>query len=230
MRTKVHALPRWCDLVTAAGSRLAAALAVALLLAPTSGLAQSLTFAGAEIGKAPKDFEPALTGNGLPGRWEIVADATADGGKALAQVSTDPTSYRFPLLIYMPTAPADVEATIRFKSISGKVDQAAGVAVRLLDRNNYYIVRANALENNVRLYRMVAGKREQFAGTGVKVTAGEWHTLTLRARGNQFTVSYDGKELFTAKDDRFVSPGKVALWTKADSVTRFDRLTITPLQ
>jgi hypothetical protein len=110
------------------------------------------------------------------------------------------------------------------------VDQAAGLAVRLVDRNNYYIVRANALENNVRLYRVVAGKREQFAGANVKVTVRQWHTLTLRARGNQFTVSFDGKELFAAKDDRFGSPGKVAFWTKADSVTRFDRLTITPVQ
>jgi len=109
------------------------------------------------------------------------------------------------------------------------VDQAAGLAVRLIDRNNYYVVRANALENNVRLYRMVAGQREQFAGTNIKVTAGEWHTLTLRARGQEFLVSYDGKELFTAKDNRFGSPGKVALWTKADSVTRFDVLDIRSL-
>jgi hypothetical protein len=216
--------------MSAVAPRLAVALAVALLLTPASGLAQSLTFAGGEIGQAPKDFEPALTGNGSPGRWEIVADATADGSKALAQVSTDPTDYRFPLLIYMPTVPADLDAMIRFKAVSGKVDQAAGLAVRLVDRNNYYTVRANALENNVRLYRVVAGKREQFAGANVKVTAREWHTLTLRARGNQFTVSFDGKELFAAKDDRFGSSGKVAFWTKADRVTRFDRLTITPLQ
>ena len=127
-------------------------------------------------------------------------------------------------------AEPDVEATIRFKAVSGKVDQAGGLAVRLLDHNNYYVVRANALENNVRLYRVVGGRREEFAGTNAKVTAGEWHTLSLRARGNQFTVSYDGKELFAAKDDRFGSPGKVALWTKADSVTRFDRLEIKPLQ
>ena len=202
----------------------------ALLLTPASGVAQSITFAEVEIGKPPKDFEPALTGNGSPGRWEVVKDDTAEGGQALAQVSTDRTDYRFPLLIYMPTVPADVEATIRFKAISGKLDQAAGVAVRLMDRNNYYIVRANALENNVRLYRVVAGRREQFAGTNVKVTAGEWHTLTLSGRGNQFTVSYDGKELFAANDDRFGSPGKVAFWTKVDSVTRFDGLEIKPLQ
>jgi hypothetical protein len=210
--------------------RLVLAIASALLLVPASGLAQSLTFAATEIGKAPKDFEPALTGNGSPGRWEVVADAAADGGKALAQASADPTDSRFPLLIYTPTVPADVEATIRFKAVSGKVDQAAGVAVRLVDRNNYYLVRANALENNVRLYRVVAGTREQFAGADVRVSAGEWHTMTLRARGNRFTVSYEGKELFGATDDRFGSPGKVALWTKADSVMRFDKLTITPVQ
>ena len=209
--------------------RLAGALA-SLFLMPASGLAQSITFAAAEVGQAPKDFETALTGKGTPGRWEVVTDTTADGGKALAQVSTDATDYRFPLLIRTPSAPADVEATIRFKAVSGKVDQAGGLAVRLLDHNNYYVVRANALENNVRLYRVVGGRREEFAGTNVKVTAGEWHTLSLRARGNQFTVSYEGKELFAAKDDRFGSPGKVALWTKADSVTRFDRLEINPLQ
>ena len=209
---------------------LALTLAVTLLVTPANGVAQPLTFATAEIGQAPKDFEPALTGNGTPGRWDVVADATADGGKAVVQRSADATDYRFPLLIYTPTVPADVEATIRFKTISGKVDQAAGLAVRLIDLNNYYVVLDNALENNVRLYRVVGGKRQQFAGTTERVTAGEWHTLTLRARNNQFVVTYDGKELFAAKDDRFRSPGKVALWTKADSVTRFDRLTITPLQ
>jgi hypothetical protein len=206
---------------------LAAALVFVMLLASTTAAAQMVTFAEAEIGKGPHDFEPALTGNGSSGRWEMVKDDTAASGKAVAQTSADPTDYRFPLLIYTPTVLADVEATIRFKAMSGKVDQAAGVAVRLVDRNNYYVVRANALEDNVRLYRMSAGKREQFAGMNVRVTAGEWHTLTLRARGNHFVVSYDGNELFGAKDDRLGSPGKVALWTKADSVTRFDRLTIT---
>jgi hypothetical protein len=210
--------------------RLAMMLIATLSCAPAVALAQSITFAAAEIGKAPGEFEAALTGNGSPGRWEVVKDDTADGGKAVAQLSADATDYRFPLLINSASVPADVEAAIRFKAISGKVDQAAGLAVRLVDRNNYYVVRANALEDNVRLYRVVAGRREQFGGTNVKVTAGEWHRLGLRAKGNQFTVSYDGKDLFGAKDDRFGSPGKVALWTKADSVTRFDRLTITPLQ
>ena len=195
---------------------LAPAVATALLLTPVGGQAQSITFAEAEIGKEPKDFEPALTGNGSPGRWEVVKDDTAEGGKALAQVSTDPTDYRFPLLIYMPTVPADVEATIRFKAVSGKVDQAAGVAVRLVDRNNYYVVRANALEDNVRLYRVVAGRREQFAGANVKVTAGEWHTLALRARGEpvhrllrrQGTLRRQGRPLRLAGQGRVVDQGR----------------------
>jgi hypothetical protein len=202
---------------------------VALMVSSSRVEAQSITFAETDVGQAPKDFESALTGTGSPGHWEVVSDETADGGKALAQLSTDLTDYRFPLLIYMPTVPADIEATIRFKAVSGKVDQAAGVVIRLIDRNHYYVARANALENNVRLYRVVAGKREQFAGINTKVTAGEWHTLTLRAKDNQFIVNFDDRQLFTAQDDGFASPGKVAFWTKADSVTRFDRLTIQPL-
>lgn len=209
----------------------AALLVVAFVgAAPGVAGAQTITFADFPTGQVPKGFDPALTGSGSPGRWEVGADGTAEGGKAMAQVSADPTNYRFPLLIHAPAVSADLEASVRFKAVSGKVDQAAGIAVRLVDKDNYYVVRANALEGNVRLYRMVAGKREQFAGTDIKVTAGEWHTLALRANGDQFAVSYDGKELFTAKDDRFRSAGKVALWTKADSVTRFDHLEIKLLQ
>jgi len=200
----------------------------ALLSAPA--LAQTITFADAPPGAKPKDFEPALTGGGKPGQWEVVEDSTAERGRAIAQLSADNTDYRFPLAIYMPTVPSDVEVTTRFKAISGKVDQAGGLVVRLVDRNNYYVARANALENNVRFYRVVGGRRQQLASANSKVTSGEWHTLTLRAQGDRFSVSFDGKPLFTHADKTFVAPGKVALWTKADSVTRFDRLEIKPLQ
>jgi hypothetical protein len=104
-----------------AGARFPVVLATALLLGPARGLAESIAFAGAEIGQAPKGFEPALTGKGSPGRWEVVANATADGGKALAQVSTDPTVYRFPLLIHLQTVPADLEATIRNTSFQSLI-------------------------------------------------------------------------------------------------------------
>jgi hypothetical protein len=207
---------------------LAAFILVASLAAPAS--AQRVSFADAPLDGMPKDFVTALTGQGKPGKWTVVEDATAESGRALAQLDSDPTDYRFPLAIYMPTMPSDVEATTRFKAISGKEDQAGGVVVRLIDRNNYYIARANALENNVHFFRVVGGRRQELAGASTKVASGVWHTLTLRAEGNCFTVSFNGRPLFTHTDRTFGSPGKVALWTKADSVTRFDWIEIKPLK
>ena len=115
---------------------------------------------------------------------------------------------------------------MRFKPVAGEVDRAAGIAVRLSDPNNYYVVRANALEDNVRLYRMVSGRRSQFAGADAKVPSGKWQELRLVARGSRFEVFLDGKSLYSATDTTFPAAGRVALWTKADSVTRFDDLRI----
>jgi hypothetical protein len=196
--------------------------------APAS--AQRVSFADAPLEGMPKDFVTALTGQGKPGKWTVVEDASAEGGRALAQLDPDPTDYRFPLAIYMPTVPSDVEVSTRFKAISGKEDQAGGVVVRLIDRNNYYIARANALENNVHFFRVVGGRRQELAGANIKVESGVWHTLALRAEGNRFTVSFNGKRLFTHTDRTFNSPGKIALWTKADSVTRFDWIEIKALK
>jgi hypothetical protein len=207
---------------------LAAFILVASLAAPAS--AQRVSFANAPLDGMPKDFVTALTGQGRPGKWAVVEDATAESGRALAQLDPDSTDYRFPLAIYMPTFPSDVEVTTRFKAVSGKEDQAGGVVVRLVDRNNYYIARANALENNVHFFRVVGGRRQELAGANTKVASGVWHTLALRAEGNRFTVSFNGKQLFTHTDRTFNSPGKVALWTKADSVTRFDWIDIKPLK
>jgi hypothetical protein len=119
---------------------------------------------------------------------------------------------------------------VRFKPVGGKVDQAGGIVVRLTTPDDYYVVRANALEDNVGFYRVVKGKREQITGADAKVVFNEWHTLGLRAEGVRFTISFEGKQLFTAQDNTFVGSGKVALWTKADSVTHFDMITITPLE
>jgi hypothetical protein len=206
---------------------LSAVLALAAMIGPAS--AETITFGDALAGALPKEFVSALTGAGTAGRWEVVEDASAEGGQALAQLSEDTTNYRFPLAIYMPTLPSDLEARVRFKAISGSVDQAGGVVVRLQSAQNYYLARANALENNVRFYRVKGGRREELAGANTRVTAGEWHTLSLRAQGSRFVVSFDGQALIDARDEAFSSPGKVALWTKADSVTRFDHIEILPL-
>ncbi|MHC2087425.1 hypothetical protein [Methylobacterium sp. CM6244] len=174
-------------------------------------------------------FEPMQTGPGAAGRWDSVADDGGTGGRAVEQSSDDPTDGRFPLLIRKAAAPANVTVRVRIKPMAGSVDRAGGLAVRLLDRNNYYVVRANALEGNVRFYKVVAGRRIQLAGADTPVTAGVWHDLALTARDDRFTVSFDGRDLFAATDATIVAPGKVAFWTKADSVTRFDRLDVEEL-
>ena len=110
--------------------------------------------------------------------------------------------------------------------VAGRVDQAGGIAVRVIDADNYYVVRANALEDNVRFYRVVKGRREQIDGANTKVASNEWHTLGLKAQDERFTVEFDGKTLFTAADKTFAGAGKVALWTKSDSVTRFDQIAV----
>jgi hypothetical protein len=207
---------------------LAALLLAGLFAMPAQ--AQRITFSEAPIDGLPRDFAIALTGQGKPGKWAVLEDESADGKRVLAQVDPDPTDYRFPLAIYGPVFPSDVEVTTRFKPISGKVDQAGGVIVRLVDPNNYYLARANALEDNVHFYRVVRGRRQELAGANTKVASGVWHTLTLRAEGNRFSVSFNGKPLFTHADKTFNAPGKVGLWTKADSVTRFDWIEIKPLK
>jgi hypothetical protein len=102
--------------------------------------------------------------------------------------------------------------------------------VRLATPDDYYVVRANALEDNVRFYRVVKGKREELKGANTKVASNEWHTLELRADGDRFAISFDGRQLFTAQDATFTGAGRIGLWTKADSVTYFDTIAITPLE
>ena len=182
-----------------------------------------------EGGKAPKDFEPARTGQGRASEWQVVDDASANGGRAIEQSSNDTTDYRFPLAIYRTISAKDVEVALRFKPVGGKIDRAGGIALRLIDADNYYVLRANALEDNVRLYRVIKGRREQIAGANLKVTSDQWHRLGLKAQGDAFTVTYDSQELYRATDKTLTAPGRVALWTKADSITRFDSVEITVL-
>ena len=181
------------------------------------------------VGEPPANFDVACTGQGGPARWLVVGDASAAGGRAIEQVSTDKTDYRFPLAIAKAPSARNLDVSLRFKPVAGTVDQAGGVALRLSDPDNYYVARANALEDNVRFYRVVRGRREQLDGINTKVTSNEWHQLGLRAEGDRFIVTFDGKMLFTATDRTFDRAGRVALWTKSDSVTRFDSITVTPL-
>jgi hypothetical protein len=206
------------------------ATATAAVAAP-AGAQQPIAvpFGAAPAGQLPEGFRIARTGQGAPAAWRVVDDPSVPAGRVLAQTSMDQTDYRFPLAIYDAVSARDVEVTVRFKAVAGRIDRAGGVAVRLTDADNYYVLRANALEDNVNFYHVVQGSRRQIHGTSTKVTSDQWHALSLRAVGDQFTIGFDGKTLFTVTDRTFANAGKVALWTKADSVTRFDDLTIRPL-
>ncbi len=114
---------------------------------------------------------------------------------------------------------------VKFKPIAGKEDQAGGVIWRLQDANNYYIARANALENNVTIYHTIKGKRTEKKRANMKVASGQWHTLRVDFSGNHFTVTFDGSKAIEWDDDTFRNAGKVGVWTKADSVTEFDDFT-----
>jgi hypothetical protein len=181
-------------------------------------------------GLAPEDFTFSRTGSGDVGDWRVVDDPKASNRRVIAQTSTDRTDYRFPLAVYQRVSAKNVDVMLRFKPVDGKVDQAGGIVVRLTTPNDYYVARANALEDNVRYYRVVKGRREQIKGVNTRVASNEWHTLELRAEDDRFTVSFDGKQLFTAQDNSFTGAGRVGLWTKADSVTYFDAIAITPLE
>jgi hypothetical protein len=194
------------------------------------GAMTRIDFEAAAPGALPPGVTTALTGSGGPVAWAIVEDPTAPARpKVLAQTSTDKTDYRFPLAIFNAPVAADLDVAVRFKPVGGAVDRAAGIAVRLSDPNNYYVVRANALEDNVRLYRMVNGRRSQFAGADAKVPSGKWQDLRLVVRGSRFEVFLDGESLYSASDTAMTAAGRVALWTKADSVTHFDDLRIQTL-
>ncbi|HEY4900022.1 MAG TPA: family 16 glycoside hydrolase [Terriglobales bacterium] len=178
-------------------------------------------------GQLPAKFHTAKTGGGSSEKWAVTGDPTAPSKpNVVAQTSTDQTDYRFPLLIADEGSFQDLDISVRFKAVSGRVDRAGGLVFRLKDPNNYYIVRANALENNYRLYHVVNGRRSQFAGANLKVTSGEWHELRVEVVGSKITCYYDGDKKIEATDGTFKDAGKVGLWTKADSVTYFDNLKV----
>jgi len=192
------------------------------------GSAMHFDFESDKPGEAPQGFSFGRTGKGPPGKWVIQAVADAPSGKnVLAQTDADRTDYRFPIAYTGPEM-KDLRLTVKCKPVSGKGDQGCGLVFRLKDDDNYYVTRANALEDNVRLYHVVKGDRRQFGGWNGKVTTGKWHELSVEAQGDHFQVFYDGKKVIDAHDKTFTDSGKFGVWTKADSVIQFDDLTATP--
>ncbi|MGE0128033.1 MAG: family 16 glycoside hydrolase [Blastocatellales bacterium] len=188
-----------------------------------------------KVGSPPGDFTTALTGQGKAGAWTVMKDeASPAQGNVLAQTDADATSYRFPVCVYEKLSAKDVDLSVKFKPVSGKKDQAAGLVWRYRDKDNYYIVRANALENNVVLYKVQNGKREDLPlndegrvyGRKATVPGNQWSELRVTAKGNLFTVYLNGQKLYEVEGGTFTEAGKVGVWTKADSVTYFDDLKV----
>src|SRR5260370_14158566 len=170
------------------------------------------------INQMPGKFQSAKTGGGNQEKWAVIAESTASSKpNVVAQTSDDKTDYRFPLLIADEGSFKDLDLSVKFKAVSGSVDRAGGLVFRLKDPNNYYIVRANALEDNYRLYHVVNGRRVQFAGADLKVTSGEWHELRVEAVGNKIACYYHGRKEIDASDHTFNAPGKIGLCPTSDS-------------
>jgi hypothetical protein len=195
-------------------------------------------FEESDVATVPRGFTAGLTGGGAGVDWQVrQATGAASGAKVVAQVSDDSTSSRFPHLVLDRFEARDVDLSVSFRTISGQVDRAAGLVFRYRDSSNYYVVRANALEGNVVAYKTEAGKRSNIGvkgegsayGVKVPVPHHTWSTLRVIAKGPLFEIFVDGRKLFEVEDDTFQAPGKVGLWTKADSVTEFDDLRVQSL-
>jgi hypothetical protein len=182
------------------------------------------------VDELPVGFQSALTGKGKAGRWIVKkVEKSPSADNVVVQTSHDDTDYRFPLLIAEEVSYKDFMVYTWFRAEGGKVDQAGGLVFRYKDNNNYYVLRANALENNVRVYRVVKGKRKQIGGKDTKVTPKEWHLLKVICKADKIQCFFNNTKLFEVSDNTFDS-GSVGLWTKSDSYTYFDDLVMQEMK
>jgi hypothetical protein len=188
--------------------------------------AQTAGFEADAVGGPPQGWLLTMTGKGAP-KWTVERD---EGGGAVLKQSGKAA---YPLALKEGTSIRDGFVEVKFKPISGSEDRAGGIVWRARDASNYYVVRANALEDNVVLYKTVNGVRSsldrvgQKGGYGVRaaVPANQWHTLRVEFAGARFNVVFNGKPLFAVEDATLPEAGMVGLWTKADSVTAFSGFT-----
>jgi hypothetical protein len=183
--------------------------------------AETLNFDDMKSGAPPPGWMATQTASGRA-NWSVEKDGSAPSKPNVLKQSGQAT---FPICFKNDTNIKDGFVEVKFKPIAGKEDQAGGVIWRLQDANNYYIARANALENNVTIYHTIKGKRIEKKRANMKVASGQWHTLRVDFSGNHFTVTFDGSKAIEWDDDTFRNAGKVGVWTKADSVTDFDDFT-----
>jgi hypothetical protein len=195
---------------------------------PAAG--ESWSFEGDKLGALPDGWEKTRTGEGPGSVWQVVADASAAGSRALAQMSSAGPRRTFNLCVAKDSTHRDFDLTVSVKAVSGVVDQGGGPVWRYVDPNDYYIARWNPLETNFRVYKVVDGKRTELQSADVEEPAGEWHMLRIVQSGNHIRGYLNGKLLLDVTDDTFPEAGRIGLWTKADAVTFFDGLRVVEQQ
>jgi hypothetical protein len=219
--------------------------ALALLALPAAAAERTFDFNDLQENQTPPGFRSAVTGKGKPGDWKIILDEVppllapltpqthvVTKRPVLAQLAQDPTDEHFPLLIYEEDTYGDFTLTTRLKTVSGASEQMAGIAFRIQNETNYYVVRASSLGNTFKFYKVVDGQRAQLYGPDIKLPSGVWHELTIECKGTQIRCLLDGNQLIPTITDSSFIRGKFGYWTKSDSVSYFadTKITYVPLE
>jgi hypothetical protein len=195
-----------------------ACIAAATIFATSAASAETINFDTDAPGALPASWRQGVTGKGTP-KWVVQQDASAPSKPNVLQQSG---SGAFPWCVMPKTGVENGFVEVRFKPISGREDQAGGVIWRWKDGDNYYVARANALENNVSLYHTTGGRRITIKYVDAPVPGNVWHTLRVEFSGKRIKVVLDGKTYIDLEDSHIAGGGAVGVWTKADSVTSFD--------
>jgi hypothetical protein len=193
-----------------------------------------LDFEEAAVNKFPQGFRSTVTGSGPPGDWKVLLDDAPDvfrpeaprsstGRKrpVVAQLSQDQTDEHCPLLVYQGETFDDFKLTTRFKIVAGQTEQMAGIAFRIQNETNYYYIRASALGSNIAFFKWIGGQRFGPYANKVEIPTNRWHELTIECRGNEIRCLLNGQQVLPAFHDDAFASGRVAFWTKSDSVSYF---------
>ncbi len=192
--------------------------------------AATFNFDGDRPGPLPSGWITGTTrATAGPATWQIAADPAAPSPpNVLALARSDNYDGTFNLAMARDTAFRDLDLSVRVVAVRGQEDQGGGPIWRCRDENNYYICRFNPLESNFRVYRVSDGTRRQLDSVEVETRAGTWYTVRIVMTAERIACYLDGTKLLEAADDTFKDAGMVGLWTKADAVTSFDDMVITP--
>ena len=216
-------------LTRAQASRLIIILvALCLMSSPLLGYAETSktwNFDAVPPGTLPDNFRLGRLYDGRPaGQWQVLETTDAvSAPHVLAQLSDKGAEHAYKMVLIDGTESSDLELSVSFHAIGGKGDMGGGLIWRAVDDRNYYLTRANPLEQNIRFYRVDKGVRKMIANHDQTIDVRSWHRLRVVTHGCQIQIFYDDTRVFD-QCDRSLAQGKIGLWTKSDAVSYFDDL------